>query len=123
MKKFNEQNPRFQCFDCGAISKSSEWNKKTNEVYEENEAVLPECYIENNHDMTTVGLEESNPNLSSFICPICESAPMADELIYVPEGEKVVVEAVTIRNNKGVDLKYDIHLVEEVTYFNNLKEN
>lgn len=123
MRIFNEENPRFQCFDCGAISKSSEWNKKTNEFYEENKAILPECYIENNHDMTTVGIKESNPNLPAFVCPVCESAPMADELIYVPDGEKVVVRAMSIQSDKEVALEYDIYLAEEIRPLHKLKEN
>lgn len=123
MKQFNERNPKFQCFSCGAISEASTWNEKTNEVYEYNQAILPRDYIENNHDMTTVGIEESNPNLASFICPICESGPMADELIYVPKGEKVVIRAMAINNDTGVALEYDIYLAEEITPFHRLKEN
>ena len=123
MKIFNEENPRFQCFDCGAISKSSEWNKKTNEVYENNQAVLPRDYVENNHDMMTVGVEESNPNLPSFKCPICESGPMADELIYVPEGEKVVVRARAIESNQATTYEYDIYLAENIYPLHKLEEN
>ena len=123
MKIFNEENPRFQCFNCGVISKSSEWNEKTNEVYENNQAVLPRDYVENNHDMMTVGIEESNPNLPAFVCPVCESAPMADELIYVPDGEKVVVRAMSIQSDKEVALEYNIYLAEEIRPFHKLKEN
>lgn len=123
MRKFNEENPEFQCFNCGAVSKSTEWNKKTNEFYEENEAVLPECYIDNKHDMTTVGLEESDPNLPSFRCPVCEAGPMANELIYVPDGKKVVVQAIVVRDNAEVTLEYDIHLAEELRPLHKLKEN
>lgn len=120
---FKEKNPKFQCFNCGTISEASKWNEKTNEVYENNQALLPRDYIENNHDMTTAGIEESNPNLASFICPICESGPMADELIYVPDGEKVVVRAMAIRNKNNVTYEYDIYLATEIRPFHKLKEN
>lgn len=102
--------------------------KKINEVYENNQAMLPRDYIENSHDMTTAGIEESNPNLPAFVCPICESAPMADELIYVPDGEKVIVKAMSIQGDKEVALEYDIYLAEEIRPFlkiifiNNTKE-
>lgn len=123
MKQFNEENPSFQCFSCGVISKSSKWNEKTNEIYEHNQAILPRDYIENNHDMTTIGLEESNPNLPSFICPVCESGPMADELIYVPDGEKVIVRAMAITSDNNIAFEYDIYLAEEIRPLHRLKEN
>jgi DNA-directed RNA polymerase subunit M/transcription elongation factor TFIIS len=83
---FKEKDPKFQCFDCKKVFNASEWNRKTNEVYENNQASLPRDYIKNNHTVDTVGTVESNPNLPAFVCPNCESAPMADELIYVAEN-------------------------------------
>lgn len=123
MKLFNEENPKFQCFNCGAIFKSTEWNKKTNEVYEDNQAILPRDYIKNSHDMTTVGTEESNPNLPSFVCPICESGPMADELIYIPVGQKVVVKATTVVDGQNEIYEYDVYLTENIKPLHELAEN
>lgn len=28
MRLFNEENPKFQCFNCGAILESNKWNEK-----------------------------------------------------------------------------------------------
>lgn len=119
MNNLKERNPKFQCFSCGEVIASDEWNKSTNEVYENNIAKLPECYIENNHDMTTVGVEESDATFSCFVCPNCESAPMANELIYVPDGKKVAIDAVSVTrftpdNEQEIYLEYNIFLVEEL---------
>lgn len=123
MRLFNEENPKFQCFNCGGIFEASKWNDKTNEIYEENQAKLPECYIKNNLDMTTVGLEESDPDLPSFKCPVCESGPMANELIYVPDGEKVVVRAMVVTNDQSKTYEYDIYLAEDIKPLHILQEN
>ena len=120
---FKEKDPKFQCFNCGVISESSKWNDATNEYYEENKAVLPECYIENNYDMTTVGEDESDATLPSFRCPVCEAGPMANELIYVPDGEKVVVRGMAINNGNNITYEYDIYLATEIRPFHRLKEN
>lgn len=123
MKKFNEKNPKFQCFNCSGIFTSDQWNKKTNEIYENNTASLPNDYIENNHYISSVGIEESDANLSSFKCPICESGPMANELIYVPEGLKVVVQPVRLISDGKEFFEYDIYLTEEIAPLHKLQEN
>lgn len=123
MKMFNETNPKFQCFDCSGIFTSEQWNTKTNQIYEDNLASLPNDYIENNHYMNSVGIEESNPNLPSFKCPLCETGPMADELIYVPDGLKVVIQPVRLISNNKEFFEYDIYLAEEITPLHKLQEN
>lgn len=53
---------------------------------------------------------------------------MADELIYIPDGEKVIVRTMSIQGDKEVVLEYDIYLAEEIRPFlkiifiNNTKE-
>lgn len=69
--------------------------------------------------MTTVGVEESDATFSCFVCPNCESAPMANELIYVPDGKKVSIDAVSIaifnvEYEQENHLEYNIFLVEEL---------
>lgn len=127
MNNLKEKNPKFQCFSCGEVIASDEWNKSTNDVYENNIAKLPEHYIENNHDMTTVGVEESDATFSCFVCPNCESAPMANELIYVPDGKKVSVDTVSVARfnaeyEQEICLEYNIFLVEELKPLHKYKE-
>ena len=53
---------------------------------------------------------------------------MAYELIYIPDGEKVIVRTMSIQGDKEVVLEYDIYLAEEIRPFlkiifiNNTKE-
>lgn len=61
MKEFNKENAKLQCFNCRAITKSSEWSKN---------------------------VDESNPELSTFVCPICGWEHIADKPACIPEGEK-----------------------------------
>ena len=96
MRIFKEENPRFQCFNCGAITKSSQWDKN---------------------------IDEGNSELSTFICPICGWEHVANKPACIPEGEKVVVRAMSVRANKKTALEYDIYLAEEIRPLHKLKEN
>lgn len=96
MRIFKEENPRFQCFNCGAITKSSQWDKN---------------------------IDEGNSELSTFICPICGWEHVVNKPACIPEGEKVVVRAMSVQGNKKAALEYDIYLAEEIRPLHKLKEN
>ena len=75
----------FQCFSCGTVSSSKEWNTATNEEYPDNKASLPRDYIKNDlkfGDKFPTGYN-SRAELPAFVCPHCGAKPMADELIKV----------------------------------------
>lgn len=84
---------KYQCINCKQIATSEEWNKATNEEYENNIAALPKDFIsvpgvdtiEKMNDRVEDKDYYSNGSLPAFVCPHCGFAPMANELIEIEE--------------------------------------
>jgi hypothetical protein len=105
----------YQCIECAKISDAEEWNKATNGEHPNNTFNLPRDFVPN--DSYVGKFEEKGYDIEelsiSFVCPHCKSRPLANELIRIPEGTKIVVEPVRIIGDGQIKYNYKLYTFEE----------